>query len=65
MGTVFLPTIHDTFRKLKVGDSKMAARGRNQKTCFLNLGEMLEIHITGKTTKKRQNFDSSTPPAHA
>jgi hypothetical protein len=26
---------------------------------------MLEIHFTGKTIKKRQNFDSSTPPAHA
>jgi hypothetical protein len=26
---------------------------------------MLEIHLTGKTTEKRQNFDSSTPPAHA
>jgi hypothetical protein len=26
---------------------------------------MLETHITGKTTKKRQNFDSSTPPAYA
>jgi hypothetical protein len=25
---------------------------------------MLEIHITGKTTEKRQNFDSSTHPAH-
>jgi hypothetical protein len=25
---------------------------------------MLEIYFTGKTTKKRQNFDSSTPPAH-
>jgi hypothetical protein len=24
---------------------------------------MLEIHITGKNTEKRQNFDSSTPPA--
>jgi hypothetical protein len=24
---------------------------------------MLEIHCTGKTTEKRQNFDSSTPPA--
>jgi hypothetical protein len=35
--------------------------------CLLkeNLGEMLEIHFTGKTTKKRQNFDSSTPPACA
>jgi hypothetical protein len=22
----------------------------------------LEIHLTGKTTEKRQNFDSSTPP---
>jgi hypothetical protein len=26
---------------------------------------MLEIHLTGKTTEKRQNFDPSTPPAHA
>jgi hypothetical protein len=26
---------------------------------------MLEIHLTGKTTEKRQNFDSSTPPPHA
>jgi hypothetical protein len=26
---------------------------------------MLETHLTGKTTKKRQNFDSSTPPACA
>jgi hypothetical protein len=26
---------------------------------------MLEIHLTGKNTEKRQNFDSSTPPAHA
>jgi hypothetical protein len=25
---------------------------------------MLETHLTGKTTKKRHNFDSSTPPAH-
>jgi hypothetical protein len=24
---------------------------------------MLEIHITGKTTAKRQNFDPTTPPA--
>jgi hypothetical protein len=24
---------------------------------------MLDIHLTGKTTKKRQNFDISTPPA--
>jgi hypothetical protein len=24
---------------------------------------MLETHLAGKTTKKRQNFDSSTPPA--
>jgi hypothetical protein len=23
---------------------------------------MLEMHLTGKTTKKRQNFDPSTPP---
>jgi hypothetical protein len=26
---------------------------------------MLEIHLTGKTTQTRQNFDSSTPPACA
>jgi hypothetical protein len=31
----------------------------------VKFGEMLEIHLTGKTTKKRQNFDSSTPPARA
>jgi hypothetical protein len=24
---------------------------------------MLEIHLIGKTTEKRQNFDSSTTPA--
>jgi hypothetical protein len=45
----------------------MAARGRKQKACLLkkNLGETLEIHISGKTTQKRQNFDSSIPPACA
>jgi hypothetical protein len=45
----------------------MAARGRKQKACLLkqNKGETLEIHLTGKTTKKRQNFDASTPPACA
>jgi hypothetical protein len=26
---------------------------------------MLETHIAGKTTEKRQNFDASTPPAGA
>jgi hypothetical protein len=26
---------------------------------------MLDTHLTGKTTKKRQNFDSSTTPACA
>jgi hypothetical protein len=25
---------------------------------------MLEIYLTGKTTEKRQNFDSSTLPAY-
>jgi hypothetical protein len=52
------------FKNVKI---KMAARGRKQKTCFLkkNLGETLEIHLTGKTTEKRQNFDSSTSPACA
>jgi hypothetical protein len=45
----------------------MAARGRKQKAYFLkeNLGEMLEIHLTGKNTENRQNFDSSRPPAYA
>jgi hypothetical protein len=54
--------------KISLGeDPKMAARGRKQKACFLkqNLGEMLEIHLAGKTTKRRQNPDSSTPPARA
>jgi hypothetical protein len=37
----------------------MVARGRKQKVCFLkyNLAEMLDIHLTGKNTEKRQNFD--------
>jgi hypothetical protein len=26
---------------------------------------MLEIHLAGKTTKKRPNSNTSTPPAHA
>jgi hypothetical protein len=26
---------------------------------------MLEIHLTGKTTENRKNFDFSTPPACA
>jgi hypothetical protein len=26
---------------------------------------MLEIHLAGKTTKKRQNSNTSTPPARA
>jgi hypothetical protein len=45
----------------------MAARGRKQKACPLrwNLREMLETHLAGKATKKRQNFDPSTPPAWA
>jgi hypothetical protein len=44
----------------------MVTRGRKQKACFLklNLGETLKIHLIEKTTEKRQNFDSSTPPAH-
>jgi hypothetical protein len=53
------------FKRIGVRNSNMAARGRKQKACFLkkNLGETLETHLTGKTTKKRQNFASSTPPA--
>jgi hypothetical protein len=31
----------------------------------VNSGETLEIHLAGKTTKKRQNSDTSTPPTHA
>jgi hypothetical protein len=31
----------------------------------VNLGETMEINLTGKTTEKRENFDSSTPPACA
>jgi hypothetical protein len=40
----------------------MATRGRKQKLCFLkqNLGEALEKHFAGKTTKKRQNYNSSS-----
>jgi hypothetical protein len=47
-------------------DSKMAIRGRKQKVCFLKetLREMLEIHLAGKNTKKRQNSDTSTLSAH-
>jgi hypothetical protein len=56
------------FKKIKLKkkeNSKMAARGRKQKACLLkqSLGETLEIHLTGKTTEKRQNFDPSRPPA--
>jgi hypothetical protein len=45
----------------------MAARGRKQKACLLkeNLGEMLDIHLSNKTTEKRKNFDPSIPPACA
>jgi hypothetical protein len=48
-----------------LGNSKMVARGKKQKACFLkkSLGETLEIPLTGKTIEKTQNFDSSTPPA--
>jgi hypothetical protein len=54
------------FKGFLGGHSKVAARGRKQKACFLkyNLRETVEIHLTGKTTEKRQNFDSSTPPAY-
>jgi hypothetical protein len=33
----------------------MVTRGRKEKACFLkkNLGEILEIHLAGKTTTKR------------
>jgi hypothetical protein len=43
----------------------MAVRGRTESVLpEVNLGKTLEIHLTGKITKKRQNFDSSTPHAH-
>jgi hypothetical protein len=40
---------------------KMAARGRKQKACLLkkNLGEMLEIHLTGKPPRRGKTL---TPP---
>jgi hypothetical protein len=38
----------------------METRERKQKTCFL---KTLEIHLAEKTTKKRQNSDTSTAPA--
>jgi hypothetical protein len=45
----------------------MVTRGRKHKACFLkeNLGEMLEISLAGKITKKRQNSNTSAPPAWA
>jgi hypothetical protein len=48
-------------------DSKMSARGRKHKACLLqwNLGETLETQLADKATEKKQNFDSSTPPACA
>jgi hypothetical protein len=45
----------------------MATRGRKQIACVSQskkFPEMLETHWTGKTNKKMQNFDTSTPPAH-
>jgi hypothetical protein len=43
----------------------MVTRGRKQKVCLLkkNHGETLERCLAGKTTKKRKNSDTSTPPA--
>jgi hypothetical protein len=56
-----------TYNKSVERDYEMAARGRKQKACLLqwNLGETLETNLAGKTTKKRQNFDPSTPAAGA
>jgi hypothetical protein len=45
------------FKSILIGDSKMVTRGRKQKVCFL------EIHLEGKTTKKRQKSNTSTSPA--
>jgi hypothetical protein len=45
--------------------SKMVTRGRKQIACVSyskNFPEMLETHQTGKTTKKRQNSNTSAPP---
>jgi hypothetical protein len=57
--------VPDIIRNQFIEGSKMAARGRKQKACFLkwNLGEMLETQLAGKNTEKRQNFDPSTPPS--
>jgi hypothetical protein len=61
------PTTEEWIKKMWGGDSKMAARGRKEKACLLkqNVGEMLETHLAGKTTKRKQNFDPSTLPACA
>jgi hypothetical protein len=57
--------VPDIIRNQFIEGSKMAARGRKQKACFLkrNLGEMLETQLAGKNTEKRQNFDPSTLPS--
>jgi hypothetical protein len=48
--------------------SKMATRKRKQLACVplsKYLVEAVETHLAGKTTKKRQNSDTSTPqPTH-
>jgi hypothetical protein len=46
-----------TKQKCYTWNSKMVARERK------HLGEMLETHLAGKTTKKRQNFEPSITPA--
>jgi hypothetical protein len=45
----------------------MATIGRKEIGCVpysKNFPEMLETHRTGKSTKKRQNFNTSAPPAY-
>jgi hypothetical protein len=39
--------------------------GSRKRASYSEILETLETHLAGKTTKKRQNFDPSTPPAGA
>jgi hypothetical protein len=39
--------------------------GSRKRASYSEILEMLETHLAGKTTKKRQNSDPFTPPASA
>jgi hypothetical protein len=42
----------------------MSQGGAESVLCKVNLGEMLEIHLAGKATKKNQNSNTSSPPVY-